>query len=146
MEWDYEEEFYKFSFMVGPNGKENFQICRGRAQGGQWRARGKTRTIGPEPEGSCWTIRMFLKQGGSAKKVDWVKADDAVARRLESMAKPMIVPLEKIAAGMGSGGGTADERQAHLTGFLQTACLSWSGTQVTTALDKLHMIGIFTLS
>mmetsp|Transcript_67840 Transcript_67840/g.126737 ORF Transcript_67840/g.126737 Transcript_67840/m.126737 type:complete len:447 (+) Transcript_67840:103-1443(+) len=71
--WCAERECFVFRVRVGKSGSESFQICKGKPTGRRVKSGGKTWKIGLRDPGAMYEVRMFIKDTGAAKKVEWEK-------------------------------------------------------------------------
>jgi len=73
MEWDQQQECLTCEVELDPLDDGVFAVNRGKAMGKAWKSRPKqVWTIGKS--GGRFQIRLFLKDGRTIKKVDWVRA------------------------------------------------------------------------
>lgn len=69
MTWDGTHECYHFEVRLR---KATFQLCRGKAGASRWSSKGKTWSIGSDHVESSYDIRLFVRDTGVIKKVDWI--------------------------------------------------------------------------
>mmetsp|Transcript_76300 Transcript_76300/g.181448 ORF Transcript_76300/g.181448 Transcript_76300/m.181448 type:complete len:452 (+) Transcript_76300:116-1471(+) len=71
--WDDEQQCFVFKLPIGKTGSETFSICKGKPSGRRVRSGGKTWKVGLRDPGAVYEVRMFVKDSGSARKVEWEK-------------------------------------------------------------------------
>eukprot|EP00971_Amphidinium_carterae_P341333 6480092-Amphidinium_carterae.1 len=71
--WCAERQCFVFRVHVGKSGSESFLVCKGKPTGRRVKSGGKTWKIGLREAGATYEVRMFIKDTGAAKKVEWEK-------------------------------------------------------------------------